>query len=68
VPSKTPPELVARLNHDIAQALAQPDVRAFFTTIGAEPRSMSPDEFDGFFRKETDRLGKLVGTLGLKNE
>src|SRR5215470_13586833 len=67
-PSKTPPELVARLNHDIAQALAQPDVRAFFATIGAEPRSMSPDEFDGFFRKETDRLGKLVGTLGVKNE
>jgi tripartite-type tricarboxylate transporter receptor subunit TctC len=67
-PSKTPPELVARLNHDIAQALAQPDVRAFFTTIGAEPRNLSPDEFDGFFRKETDRLGKLVSTLGLKNE
>jgi tripartite-type tricarboxylate transporter receptor subunit TctC len=67
-PSKTPPELVARLSHDIAQALAQPDVRAFFTTIGAEPRNMSPDELDGFFRKETDRLGKLVSTLGLKNE
>jgi tripartite-type tricarboxylate transporter receptor subunit TctC len=67
-PSKTPPELVARLNHDIAQALAQPDVRTFYTTIGAEARHMSPDELDGFFRKETDRLGKLVSTLGLKNE
>ena len=68
VPSKTPPELVARLHHDIAQALAQPDVRAFYITIGAEPGTLSPDEFDGFFRKETDRLGKLVSTLGLKNE
>jgi tripartite-type tricarboxylate transporter receptor subunit TctC len=67
-PSKTPPQVLARLNHDIAVALAQPDVRAFFTTIGAEPRTMSPDEVDGFFRKETDRLGKLVGTLGLKND
>ena len=67
-PSRTPPELVARLHHDIAQALAQPDVRAFFTTIGAEPGNLSPDEFDGFFRKETDRLGKLVNTLGVKNE
>ena len=67
-PSRTPLGLVARLHHDIAQALAQPDVRAFFTTIGAEPGNLSPDEFDGFFRKETDRLGKLVGTLGLKNE
>jgi len=65
-PSKTPPQLVARLNRDIAQALAQPDVRAFFTTIGAEPGNLSPDEFDGFFRKETDRLGKLVNTLGVK--
>jgi tripartite-type tricarboxylate transporter receptor subunit TctC len=48
--------------------LAQPDVRAFYVTIGAEPGTLSPDEFDGFFRKETDRLGKLVSTLGLKNE
>src|SRR5499427_4294938 len=68
VPSKTPPDVVARLHHDIAQALAQPDVRAFYVTIGAEAGTLSPDEFDGFFRKETDRLGKLVSTLGLKNE
>jgi tripartite-type tricarboxylate transporter receptor subunit TctC len=67
-PNKTPPELVARLNHVIVQALAQPDVRAFFATIGAEPGNMSPGEFDGFFRNETDRLGKLVRSLGLKNE
>jgi len=67
-PSKTPPAVVARLNREIAQALAQPDVRAFFITIGAEPGTLSPDEFDGFFRNETDRLGKLVSTLGLKNE
>ena len=59
---------MTRLNHDIAQALAQSDVRAFFTAIGAEPQNMSPDEFDDFFRKETDKLGKLVSTLGLKNE
>src|SRR5262249_52858752 len=67
-PSGTPSEVVGRLNHDIAQALAQPDVRAFFTAIGAEPRNMSPDEGDAFFRTETDRLGKLVSTLGLKND
>jgi len=67
-PGKTPPDVVARLSRDIAQALAQDDVRAFFTTIGAEPRAMAPDAVDGFFRNETDRLGKLVATLGLKNE
>jgi hypothetical protein len=27
---------------------------------------MSPDECDAFFQKETDRLSKLVSTLGLK--
>jgi tripartite-type tricarboxylate transporter receptor subunit TctC len=67
-PSSTAPHVVARLNHDIARALAQPDVRAFLATIGAEPRTMSPDEVDGFYRNEIDRLGKLVATLGLKNE
>jgi tripartite-type tricarboxylate transporter receptor subunit TctC len=67
-PGRTPPGLVARLNRDILQALAEADVRAFFATIGAEPRNMSADAVDGFFRNETDRLGKLVSTLGLKNE
>jgi len=67
-PGKTPPDVVARLSRDIAQALAQDDVRAFFTTIGAEQRALSPDAVDGFFRTETDRLGKLVASLGLKNE
>jgi tripartite-type tricarboxylate transporter receptor subunit TctC len=56
------------LNHDIAQALAQPDVRAFFASIGAEPGNMSPNKFDRFFQKATDRLGRLMSTLGLKNE
>jgi tripartite-type tricarboxylate transporter receptor subunit TctC len=67
-PAKTPAELVARLNREIRQALAQSDVRTFFITIGAEPGTMSADEFDSFFRKETGRLGQLVSTLGLKNE
>jgi tripartite-type tricarboxylate transporter receptor subunit TctC len=67
-PGRTPPDVVARLNRDILQALAEADVRAFFATIGAEPRNMSADAVDGFFRNETDRLGKLVSTLGLKNE
>jgi tripartite-type tricarboxylate transporter receptor subunit TctC len=67
-PTKMSPELAARLNREISQALAQPDVRAFFTNMGAEPGHLSADAFDDFFRKETERLGELVSKLGLKNE
>jgi tripartite-type tricarboxylate transporter receptor subunit TctC len=67
-PRATPPDLIARINHDVVQALDEPDVRTFFASIGAEPGSMSPGEYDAFFKKETQRLGKLVSTLGLKTE
>jgi tripartite-type tricarboxylate transporter receptor subunit TctC len=67
-PYATPPELIARLNRDVVQALNEPDVRTFFASIGAEPGGMSPSEYDAFFKKETQRLGRLVSTLGLKTE
>jgi len=65
-PAKTPPELIARLNQEIIRAMAAPEVRASFTSVGAEPGATSPAEFNTFFRNEMDRIGKLVVSLGLK--
>jgi tripartite-type tricarboxylate transporter receptor subunit TctC len=67
-PARTPPELVARLNKGIVQALAAPEVRAKFATLGAEPVGNTPEEFAALFRNEMDRLGKLVDSLGMKKE
>jgi tripartite-type tricarboxylate transporter receptor subunit TctC len=43
-------------------------VQDFFKKMGADPGKMKADEFDSFFRKETDRLGKLVSSLGFKSQ
>jgi tripartite-type tricarboxylate transporter receptor subunit TctC len=66
-PAKTPPELIARVNRAVIRALDEPDVRAFFNMLGAEPGNLTPEEYDAFFRTEVDRLGKVVSVLGLKN-
>lgn len=65
-PNNTPPEIVARLNQEIIRALNEPDVRALFNDLGAEPGNQSVDEMAAFFRDETTRLTTLVGSLGFK--
>jgi tripartite-type tricarboxylate transporter receptor subunit TctC len=67
-PARTPPDLVLRLNQELVKALASPEVRAKFASLGAEAVGNSPEEFSAFFRSEMDKLGKLVQSLGLKAE
>src|SRR4029453_13805510 len=50
-PKNTPPQTVAKLQAEIAKAVAAPDVKAFFERQGALPGGTKSDEF-----------GKLVQT------
>lgn len=67
-PAKTPQELLTRLNQGIVKALAVPEVRAKFASLGAEPVGNTSEEFSAFFQNEMDKLGKLIASLGLKAE
>jgi len=65
-PNNTPPEIVARLNKEINRSVEEPEVREFFTQLGAEPQNETADQFNTFFVNETKKLKELVASLGLK--
>ncbi|MBS0426212.1 MAG: tripartite tricarboxylate transporter substrate binding protein [Proteobacteria bacterium] len=58
-PKGTPPEVLARMNRDLARALALPSTRQRYGDLGAEPVAMETAEF----RSLLDREGKQLATL-----
>lgn len=59
-PAGTPPEVIARLNAMVRQALQDPALRQRLATLGAEPAGGTPEELAHFVRSEYDKWGKVV--------
>ena len=61
-PVKTPTEIVAKLNREIAALVADPTVRAALAKAGLEPTPVvgSPAEFGKFLATQYDLWGKAV--------
>ncbi len=59
-PGGTPKEIVARLQTEVARALAAPEVRAKLISGGVDPVGSSPEEFAAYFKSE---LGKWALTV-----
>lgn len=67
-PGATPPELVARLNREIARQLGAPDVRERIAAEGTEVIGGSPQEFAAFYRSEIEKWAKVIRAAGLRPE
>jgi len=65
-PSKTPPEIIRRLNTDVNAAIARPAIVARFAELGAEPLGGTPDQAAAFIRGEQDKWGKIIRDAGIK--
>lgn len=59
-PAGTPPEIVARLNKAVVDALATPQMRQHLASLGIEPGSSTPAEFTALIKSETDKWGRVV--------
>jgi tripartite-type tricarboxylate transporter receptor subunit TctC len=59
-PAKTPPEIIARLNTELARILAQPDVKTRLAEFGLEPVGGTPAQFDQWIRGEIERWSKVI--------
>ena len=59
VPNGTPPEIVARLNLELAKVLAQPTLKQRFAELGAEPAALD----QAAFRKLLAEEGRVLTTL-----
>lgn len=66
VPAKTPKPVIDRLNAELVKALKQPNVRARFAQIGAEPVGSSPQELASTLKAETARWAQIVRERNIK--
>jgi tripartite-type tricarboxylate transporter receptor subunit TctC len=65
-PKGTPPEIVDRLNAEIARIIAKPSIREAWAKQGAVPMTMSPAQFDAFLRRDIDKWAKVIQQAGIK--
>ena len=66
MPAGTPKPVIAKLNAALLDGMKQPDVRARFETIGAEPIGSTPDEMAAHLARESIRWSKLIAERGIK--
>lgn len=67
-PAGTPDAIVARLQAEIAKALADPAMRERFAELGAVPVGDTPAEFADFIGAETAKWAEVVQSAGIKLE
>ena len=65
-PVRTPPATINRLQQAVAAAARNPETRARFDALGAEPVADSPEDYARFVRAEYDRWGALVRDAKIK--
>ena len=67
-PAGTPKEIVNRLNSEIVQSLAQPNVRDQVVKMGFEIVTNTPEQFATFLKEENVKWSRIVKDLGLRTE
>jgi tripartite-type tricarboxylate transporter receptor subunit TctC len=68
VSSKTPRDVVQKLNAATLKALQTPEVRERLANLGADPLPMSPEGFDALIREEMVSNGEIIRAAGIKPE
>jgi tripartite-type tricarboxylate transporter receptor subunit TctC len=66
VATRTPREIVQRLNREFNAALQQPDVKERMKNLGVDALNLSIDEFEAMIRKELRDNAELVQRAGIK--
>src|SRR6266699_1098299 len=65
VASRTPREIVLRLNKEFNAAVSSPEVREKFLKLGVDPLSMSLPDFEAMIRKEFESNAQLIKAAGI---
>jgi len=65
-PAGTPAAVVQKVSGDLARVVAAPDVRERLATLGAEPMSMTPEQFTRFVRAEIEDAARIARAAGIR--
>ncbi len=66
LPAKTPRDIVAKLHDTVVKTVNTPAVRDKFIGLGADPLTMTPEEFTRFLRADIEMWGRVVKAAGVK--
>jgi tripartite-type tricarboxylate transporter receptor subunit TctC len=67
-PVKTGQPIIAKLNLTLAQIFATADAKQRLAALGAEPVTMSPEQFGGAVRREIVKWAKVIRESGARPE
>jgi tripartite-type tricarboxylate transporter receptor subunit TctC len=59
-PKNTPKEIIAKLNKEINEILAEPTIKARLVDLGGEPLIGAPEAFGAMIVAETDKWKKVI--------
>jgi len=66
VTTGTPPDVVAKLQTEVAKIIKLTDVQAKLKGLGGEPGNLSVDQFTQLNRQDFERFGKLIRQANIK--
>ncbi len=66
-PAGVPDQLVEKINHDLNQALSEPDIQERLAGINMQVQTGTAKEFDTFFRGEYERWAELIRAAGIQS-
>jgi len=67
-PAKAAPAIINLLSKEMAIAVNKPEIRQRFAAAGVETIGSSPQVLAAAVKSETERLGKLIRDIGLREE
>jgi tripartite-type tricarboxylate transporter receptor subunit TctC len=68
VPSKTPPDIVAKIDRAVQEIVTDPETVAKLRTISFEPKKMVADDVRPFIKSEIEKWGRLAKAAGVEKE
>lgn len=64
MPAKTPKDVVTAINTAVNQLLATPEMQAAIIGQGAEPQSMTPEQFGALLKTDYEKWKGIVQASG----
>jgi tripartite-type tricarboxylate transporter receptor subunit TctC len=62
-PAGLPPDIVARINHEVVNAMGRPQMRKLMNQDAIETKAMSPAEVTQYFQSEIDKWQPIIARI-----
>jgi tripartite-type tricarboxylate transporter receptor subunit TctC len=62
-PAGLPPDIVARINHEVVSAMDRPQMRKLMDQDAIETKAMSPIEVTQYFQSEIDKWRPIIARI-----